>query len=269
MKTALTIAGSDSSGGAGIQADIKSFSANGVFGMSVITAVTAQNTQGVIAVQDIDEEIIAKQIAAIFDDIKVNAVKIGMVSRSETIHTVAAGLKTYHAGNVVVDPVMISKSGCHLLRPEAIESLISELLPLATVATPNIPEAEEITGTKIVSLTDMENAAKAIHQLGPKYVLLKGGHREDNATDILFDGKSFEYLESPRIATKNTHGTGCTLSSAIAANLAQNYSVLDAVKLAKEYITTAIEHSLSIGNGVGPTNHFYTLYKKAGMLTNE
>jgi hydroxymethylpyrimidine/phosphomethylpyrimidine kinase len=269
LKKVLTIAGSDSSGGAGIQADIKSFSANGVFGMSVITAVTAQNTQGVFAVQDISEEIITKQIAAIFDDIEVDAVKIGMVSRSETIHIVAAGLKTYRARNIVVDPVMISKSGCHLLQSDAIEALISELLPLATVATPNIPEAEEITGTKIVSLADMEKAAKLIHALGPKYVLLKGGHREADATDLLFNGTTFEYLESPRIATKNTHGTGCTLSSAIAANLARDYSVLEAVKLAKEYITIAIEHSLPIGKGVGPTNHFYTLYQKAGMLNYE
>ena len=269
MKKVLTIAGSDSSGGAGIQADLKSFSANGVFGMSVITAVTAQNTQGVFAVQDINVDVIEGQIAAIFDDIEVDAVKIGMVSRSETIRAVAAGITRYKASNIVVDPVMISKSGYYLLKPDAVEAMVSCLLPLATIVTPNIPEAEEIADMKITSLKDMEAAARIIHSLGPKYVLLKGGHRADDATDILFDGQNYHYLTSQRIATKNTHGTGCTLSAAIAANLAKGYNAYEAVSQAKEYITTAIEHSFPIGKGVGPVHHFYTLYKKAGMIKDE
>jgi len=269
MKKVLTIAGSDSSGGAGIQADLKSFSANGVFGMSVITAVTAQNTQGVFAVQDMDVDVIDKQIAAIFDDIEVDAVKIGMVSRCETIRAVAAGLTRYKPVNIVVDPVMISKSGYYLLKPDAVEAMASLLLPLATILTPNIPEAEEIAKMKITSLKDMEQAARIIYDLGPKYVLLKGGHREEDATDILFDGEKVHYLTSPRIDTNNTHGTGCTLSSAIAANLARGYNAYEAVSHAKEYITTAIKHSFPIGKGVGPVHHFYNLYQKAGMFTNE
>lgn len=266
MKKVVTIAGSDSSGGAGIQADLKSFSAHGVFGMSVITAVTAQNTQGVFAVQDIDVQVIEGQITAIFDDIEVNAVKIGMVSRSETIRTIAAGLVKYKPENVVIDPVMISKSGYYLLQPDAVEALITCLLPLATIVTPNIPEAEEIAGMKITSLKEMEEAAAIIQALGPKYVLLKGGHRAGDATDILFDGERYQYLSSERIDTNNTHGTGCTLSAAIASNLAQGYTVYEAVSKAKEYITTAIKHSFPIGKGVGPVHHFYDLYKKAGML---
>ncbi|WP_378954705.1 bifunctional hydroxymethylpyrimidine kinase/phosphomethylpyrimidine kinase [Pelosinus sp. sgz500959] len=269
MKKVLTIAGSDSSGGAGIQADLKSFSAHGVFGMSVITAVTAQNTQGVFAVQDIDIHVIEKQIAAIFDDIKVDAVKIGMVSRTETIRTIAAGLAKYKPQNIVIDPVMISKSGYYLLQPDAVDALLTDLLPLATIVTPNIPEAEEIAHMKIDSLKEMEEAAAIIHRLGPSYVLLKGGHRVGDATDILFDGTSYHYLESKRIETQNTHGTGCTLSAAIAANLANGWTADEAVARAKEYITTAIEHSFAIGKGVGPVHHFYNLYQKAGMLSNE
>jgi hydroxymethylpyrimidine/phosphomethylpyrimidine kinase len=269
IKKVLTIAGSDSSGGAGIQADLKAFSAHGVFGMSVITAVTAQNTQGVFAVQDIDVAVIDKQIEAIFDDIVVDAVKIGMVSRTETIKAIADGLKKYNAQNIVVDPVMISKSGYHLLQPEAVKALVECLLPLASVVTPNIPEAEEISGLKIHSLQDMEEAALAIHKLGPQYVLLKGGHRAEDATDILFDGQGFQHLSTPRIATQNTHGTGCTLSAAIAANLARGYVVQEAVSQAKEYIHTAIAHSFAIGKGVGPVHHFYNLYKGAGMLDDE
>lgn len=237
--------------------------------MSVITAVTAQNTQGVFAVQDIDVAVIDKQIEAIFDDIAVDAVKIGMVSRTDTIQAIANGLTKYNAKNIVLDPVMISKSGYYLLQAEAVKALVSCLLPLAMVVTPNIPEAEEISGLKIESLKDMEAAAIAIHKLGPKYVLLKGGHREEDATDILFDGQTFQHLSTPRIATQNTHGTGCTLSAAIAANLAKGYTTQEAVLRAKEYIQTAIEHSFSIGKGVGPVHHFYNLYKGAGMLDDE
>lgn len=266
MKKVLTIAGSDSSGGAGIQADLKTFSAHGVFGMSVITAVTAQNTQGVLAVEDISVDIIIKQIEAIFDDIEVDAVKIGMVSKRETIHAIASKLKDYHYQNVILDPVMVSKSGYDFLQLDAKEALIKELLPLARIITPNLPEAEVITGMEIKSLKQMEKAARIIYALGPKNVLVKGGHLADQATDIIFDGHDFTYLRSERIPTKNTHGTGCTLSSAIAANIANGCSIYDAVSQAKKYITVAIEHSLDIGKGVGPTNHFYTLYKKAGMI---
>ncbi len=266
MKNVLTIAGSDSCGGAGIQADLKTFSAHGVYGMSVITAVTAQNTQGVLAVQDISAELIGKQIEAIFEDISVHGLKIGMVSQIDTISTIAEGLGFYKPSNIVLDPVMVSKSGYHLLQPEAKEALISKLLPLATVVTPNIPEAEVLTGIKIDSVEEMKKAARMIFEMGPQNVLVKGGHLDDKATDILFDGINTSCLESRRIDTKNTHGTGCTLSAAIASNLAKGFPVGEAVAKAKEYITEAIENSLSIGKGVGPTNHFYTLYRKAGLL---
>ncbi len=266
MKKVLSIAGSDSSGGAGIQADLKTFSAHGVFGMTVITAVTAQNTQGVFAVQDIDQEVIAKQIEAIFDDIEVDAVKIGMVSQVQTIEIIAKQLRKYAPQTIVVDPVMVSKSGYHLLNQDAQATLIKELLPLAAIVTPNLPEAEVITQRPIKTLKQMEEAAKAIFHLGAKNVLLKGGHLEDDSTDILYDGQEFLHFSSARINTKNTHGTGCTLSSAITANLALGYKIDQAVAMAKEYITIAIEHSFAIGKGVGPTHHFYALYKKAGLI---
>jgi len=266
VKNVLTIAGSDSSGGAGIQADLKTFSAHGVFGMSVITAVTAQNTQGVFAVQDIDPDVIAKQIDAIFEDIVVDAVKIGMVSQIPTIKIISAKLREYAPEKLVVDPVMVSKSGFHLLNPDAEQTLIQELLPLATVVTPNIPEAEVMTHRSIHTHEEMEDAAKAIFQMGAKNVLIKGGHLETDSTDILYDGQEFIPFSSARINTKNTHGTGCTLSSAIASNLARGMNITDAIAKAKEYITIAIEHSLDIGKGVGPTHHFYSLYQKAGLL---
>ncbi len=267
MKKVLTIAGSDSCGGAGIQADLKTFSAHGVFGMSVITAVTAQNTQGVFGVQDISTEMIQKQIEVIFEDISVDAVKIGMVSKTDTIEAIYKTLSKYAIKNLVVDPVMVSKSGYHLLQPEAKEALIKFLLPMATVATPNLLEGEVISGEKITSLEEMKKAAVTIHQMGAKYVLLKGGHLEEGeATDVLYDGENFKYFSSPRIHTKNTHGTGCTLSSAIASNLGKGMSVYTAVEKAKKYITIAIEQSFSIGKGVGPTHHFYELYQKAGLL---
>ncbi|WP_027625872.1 bifunctional hydroxymethylpyrimidine kinase/phosphomethylpyrimidine kinase [Clostridium lundense] len=283
MKKVLTIAGSDSSGGAGVQADLKTMSAHGVFGMSVITAITAQNTQGVFAVQDIDKDIIGAQIDAIFTDIEVDAVKIGMVSKIDTIDVICEKIKQYSPKNLVVDPVMISKSGFDLLKPESKMTLVTKLLPLATVVTPNLPEAEVIVKTynevlpeeerlhigEIENSADMEKVARFICKIGVKYVLIKGGHLKDDAVDILFDGERMHYFESKRINTKNTHGTGCTLSSAIASNLALGHSIEEAVKLAKEYITIAIEYSLDIGKGVGPTNHFYTLYKKAGMTIKE
>lgn len=265
MKHVLTIAGSDTCGGAGIQADIKTFSAQGTYGMSVITAVTVQNTQGVFGCQDISPEIIRGQIDAIFSDIQVSAVKVGMVSQIETIHAIADKLEEHHAINIVVDPVMISKSGFDLMQPDAKDTLIRRLIPLAFVVTPNLPEAEVITGMKIDDLSSMEQAARKIYEMGAKNVLIKGGHLENDATDLLFDGKKVIPLHSHRIETKNTHGTGCTLSSAIAANLAKGKSVEEAVRIAKAFITVAIEHSLAIGKGVGPTNHFYELYTKAGV----
>lgn len=268
MYNVLTIAGSDSSGGAGIQADLKTFAAHGVYGMSVITAVTAQNTQGVLAVQDIDPTVIARQIDAVFTDIPVHAVKIGMVSQIEAIQVIAAKLQQYGAANIVLDPVMVSKSGYHLLNPAAQDALIEELLPIVDIVTPNLPEAIVITGTPIATLEEMALAAERIHHLGPKHVLLKGGHLASDATDLLFDGHEITYLPSARIATKNTHGTGCTLSSAIAANLGQGLALADAVSKAKAYITIAIEHALPIGHGVGPTHHFYELYRKAGLAVD-
>lgn len=266
MKNVLTIAGSDTCGGAGIQADIKTISAHGAYAMSVITAVTVQNTQGVFGCQDIDADIIAAQIDAIFTDIfHVDAVKVGMVSKTVTINAIADKLEFYKPKNLVIDPVMISKSGFDLLQPEAKEALIKRLIPLSTVLTPNLPEAEVITGMKIETIEEMEEAARKIYDMGAKNVFVKGGHLENDATDILFDGKTMFKFSGKKINTKNTHGTGCTISSAIAANLANGMKVEEAIKNAKEYITTAIEHSLEIGKGVGPTNHFYTLYKKAGM----
>jgi hydroxymethylpyrimidine/phosphomethylpyrimidine kinase len=271
MKKVLTIAGSDSCGGAGIQADLKSFSANGVYGMSVITAITAQNTMGVLAVQDLEEEIIKAQIDAIFTDIAVDAVKIGMVSSISTIDAISEKLKQYKPKNLVLDPVMISKSGYSLLKPESKTALIKKLIPLAALITPNVPEAEEILRevnadiTSIETVEHMENAAKELYKLGCKNVLLKGGHMQGEAIDVLYDGSEVVHFHSERIHTKNTHGTGCTLSSAIAANLARGFSMREAIKNSKEYITTGIKHSLDIGHGVGPTNHFYELYKKGGL----
>lgn len=262
MKTALTIAGSDSSGGAGIQADIKSMSANGVFAMSVITAITAQNTMGVFGIEDISPEMIKSQIKVIFDDIKVDAVKIGMVSKIESIKAISEALREIKdLPPVVLDPVMVSTSGYKLLSDDAKETLIKELFPLSTLITPNLPEVEEILGIKIEDVEDIKEAAKKLKKLGTKYVLIKGGHLKDDATDLLFDGENFIYFKEQKINTNNTHGTGCTLSSAIAASLAKGMSIEEAVREAKEYITLAIKHGFKIGHGVGPTNHFYELYK--------
>lgn len=266
MKTVLSIAGSDCSGGAGIQADLKTCSAHGVFGMSVIVSVVAENTSRVIDIQNITPDIIAKQIDAVFEDITVNAVKVGMLSDMECMKVVAEKLKEYKPLHIVIDPVMYAKNGCALMQPNAIETLIKSIIPLATVLTPNIPEAEIIAKTKINSEQDMKTAAVKICAMGCKSVLIKGGHYIGNAVDILFDGKDFYRFETQRINTKNTHGTGCTLSSAIASNLAIGYDIQTAVKKAKDYVTTAIKHSLSIGKGCGPTNHFYELYKKGGPL---
>ncbi|WP_300350803.1 bifunctional hydroxymethylpyrimidine kinase/phosphomethylpyrimidine kinase [Clostridium sp.] len=259
---ALTIAGSDSSGGAGIQADIKSFSANGVFGMSIITAITAQNTQGVFGIMDVTPEIIEKQIDVIFDDIKVDAIKIGMVSKIESIEAISRALRRANKlPQIVLDPVMISKSGFNLLSRDAKDSLVKNLIPLATLITPNLPEAEELLNREIHTLDDMKKAAIDIKKMGAKYVLIKGGHLEGEATDLLYDGENFEIFEEKRINTKHTHGTGCTLSSAITANLAKGMNIVDAVKEGKKYITEAIKHGFKLGKGVGPTHHFYKFYE--------
>lgn len=266
MKNVLTIAGSDSCGGAGIQADIKTFGALGTYGMSVITAVTAQNTTGVFDVREMDTDIVRKQIECIFDDIDVHGVKIGMVSSIEIIHTIAESLVAKNAINIVVDPVMVSKSGCHLLRPESRQELVTKLFPLALLVTPNLFEAEVITGDKIETLAQMEGAAVKIHEMGAQNVVVKGGHLTGEAIDVFFDGEGFSYIKGARIDTKNTHGTGCTFSSAITAFIAKGSPVQEAVRLAKDYINGAIENSLELGHGVGPTNHFYNLYRKAGVL---
>lgn len=267
MKKVLTIAGSDCSGGAGIQADLKTFSAHGVFGMSVIVSVVAENTSRVIAIQDITPEIISQQIDAVFEDIEVDALKIGMLSQPASMEAVAAKLKQYTPQNIIIDPVMYAKNGCPLMHPDSIDMLIQTILPLADLLTPNIPEAEKITGTTISSPQDMEYAAKLIHQMGCKNVLIKGGHAVGDATDILFDGNNFYSFHAERIHTKNTHGTGCTYSSAIASNLALTLPMQEAVGKAKDYVTTAIRHALPIGKGHGPTHHFYQLYKNGGLMS--
>ncbi len=261
MKNLLTIAGSDCSGGAGIQADLKTFSAHGTYGMSVIASVVAENTSRVISIQDISTPIIEDQMDAVFQDIRVDGVKIGMLSNAEIMRTVASKLLQYDPPNPVIDPVMIAKGGCALMQPGALKTLIHEMIPQAFLLTPNIPEAVTITGRKIETTEDMKEASQIIYDMGAKNVLIKGGHLEGDAEDILFDGEQFVYYRNKRILTKNTHGTGCTFSSAIAANLANGMEVRDAVGAAKEYITTAIEHALPIGKGHGPVNHFYQLFQ--------
>jgi len=268
MKVALTIAGSDSSGGAGIQADLKTFQAHGVFGMSVITAVTAQNTQKVYDVQEIRPQLVEKQISCLFEDAVIDAVKIGMVSSVELIEAVSATLAAVNPPAVVLDPVMISKSGYPLLKNDARDALVQRLFPLAEVVTPNIFEAEALIAKKIRTLDEMKAAAAEILKLGARKVVVKGGHLgADAATDVLYDGQRFEELTSARIDTRNTHGTGCTFSAAIAANLALGKSFFDAVTGAKTYITGAIEHALPIGRGYGPTHHFFDLYRRAGIAS--
>ncbi|WP_297638117.1 bifunctional hydroxymethylpyrimidine kinase/phosphomethylpyrimidine kinase [uncultured Clostridium sp.] len=258
-KNTLTIAGSDCSGGAGIQADLKSFSANGTYGMSVITAITAQNTMGVFAVENLNEEIIRGQIEAVFEDIEVHGVKIGMVSEEKIIKAIGEGLKKYRPTKIVLDPVMISKSGFSLLKPGAKDALREVLIPLAYLVTPNVPEAEELTGIKINSVEEMIEAGKKILNFGPKYVLIKGGHLDGEAIDILLGENMIREYKSERLNRNNTHGTGCTLSSAITSNLALGYGIEEAVQRGKDYITEAIRNSFPLGKGVGPVNHFYKI----------
>lgn len=253
MKIALTIAGSDSSGGAGIQADLKTFLANGVYGMSAITALTAQNTLGVRSVMNSTPEFLADQLDAIFEDIPPDAVKIGMVSSAELIKVIAAKLNFYRAKNIVVDPVMVATSGAKLIDNNAIQTLKAELFPLATVITPNIPELEVIADTR-----DMEQAAQKIFAEYDCAVLAKGGHGFNDANDYLFDGAG-TWFYGQRVDTKNTHGTGCTLSSAVAANLAKGYDLKESVKQAKDYLTGALSTDLNLGKGSGPLNHGFNL----------
>ena len=252
----LTIAGSDSGGGAGIQADLKTFFARKVYGMSVITSVTAQNTIGVQGVADLDAEFVALQLESVLSDIGVDAVKIGMLSNSEIISAVADKLEEYKVEKIVLDPVMVAKGGDPLLQPEAVDALITRLIPLALLVTPNISETKVLSNMEIFSIEDMIEAARRICDMGAKHTLIKGGHLQGEAVDILFDGQKERQYSAQRIITKNTHGTGCTLSSAITAELAKGYSLPDAVQAGKDYVTKAIQTSLEIGVGHGPLNHW-------------
>lgn len=258
---AMTIAGSDSGGGAGIQADLKTFSALGVYGASTLTAITAQNTVAVTAVHELPTEIIAAQIEAVVTDIGVDAVKTGMLSSSAIVETVAQELQRHGIRNLVVDPVMVAKSGDPLLQQEAVDSLKTLLVPLAALVTPNVPEAETLTGLKIEGGEDMREAARQIVAMGARAVVVKGGHLSGPATDLLYDGIEFSEFTSERFDTANTHGTGCTFASAAAAGLAQGKSVLDAVAQAKAYVTEAIRNSYPLGHGHGPVHHFYKFWK--------
>ena len=255
MKTALSIAGSDSSGGAGIQADLKTMTMNGVFGMTAITALTAQNTIGVTAIQEVTPEFLEKQIDAVFTDIRPDAVKIGMVSDSQIIQVIGKKLRQYEAENIVVDPVMIATSNARLIKTEAVETLVEELFPIATLVTPNIAEASALAEMEIQSVSDMEKAAKKIHETYGCAVLLKGGHSINDANDLLYEKGKVCWFEGKRIDNPNTHGTGCTLSSAIASNLAKGMSLEDAIRQAKEYISMILASMLDLGKGSGPMNH--------------
>lgn len=254
-KAVLTIAGSDCSGGAGIQADLKTMTMNGVYAMSVITALTAQNTLGVTGILDVGVDFLKKQLDAVFTDIYPEAVKIGMLSSKDLILTISNSLKEYKAKNIVVDPVMVSTSGSKLIADEAIETMCEELFPLATVITPNIPEAEILSGMKIKSSEDMIEAAKKINAKYGCAVLCKGGHSLNDANDLLFDGKDIKWFRGRRIDNPNTHGTGCTLSSAIASNLAKGMKLDEAIEKAKEYISNALLEMLDLGKGRGPMDH--------------
>jgi hydroxymethylpyrimidine/phosphomethylpyrimidine kinase len=254
MKRILTIAGSDSGGGAGIQADLKAITLLGGYGMSVITALTAQNTVGVQGIQEVPPQFVERQIDSVLSDIGADAIKTGMLANQTIIEVVAKKIKQYKVEKVVVDPVMVSKSGASLLRKDAQEALIKKMIPLAWVVTPNLMEASVLAGLKINSLEGMKKAAHRIYKLGAKYVVVKGGHLKGTAIDLLYDGKNFNEMEGARIDTKNTHGTGCTFASAIATLLARGDSISEAVRKAKTFITLAIQSGLSLGKGTGPTN---------------
>lgn len=259
MKTALTIAGSDSCGGAGIQADIKTMTMNGVYAMSAVTALTAQNTMGVRAIQEAEPEFLKQQLDAVFEDIFPDAVKIGMVSSSELIRVIAERLRTYQAVNIVLDPVMVATSGSALMKTDAVQTLMEELLPLAILVTPNIPEAEILSGMVIRTIEEMEAAAKQIGDAHGCAVLLKGGHNVNDANDLLYTKGKFQWFQGKRIENPNTHGTGCTLSSAIASNLAKGFSMEESVERAKRYISGALSAMLDLGKGSGPMQHNFNL----------
>ena len=259
MRTAVSIAGSDSCGGAGIQAEIKTMTMNGVYAMSAITALTAQNTTGVTAILESSSEFLKQQIDAVFQDIYPDAVKIGMVSSAELIQVIAERLRHYAARNIVVDPVMVATSGSKLLKTDAVSTLIEELLPLATLVTPNIPEAEILSGMSVSDKDDMIKAAKQISETYGCAVLLKGGHSINDANDLLYANGTSRWFEGRRIDNPNTHGTGCTLSSAIASNLAKGFDLEISVQRAKEYISGALAAMLNLGKGSGPMNHAFDL----------
>lgn len=262
MKTALSIAGSDSCGGAGIQADIKTITTNGVYAMTAITALTAQNTLGVRAIQESSPDFLKQQLDAVFEDIFPDAVKIGMVSSSELICVIAERLQFYSAKNIVVDPVMIATSGSSLMKTDAIQTLIDKLFSLATIITPNIPESEVLSGIKISTHADMERAAKEMVNRFGCAVLCKGGHNINDANDFLCTPSDAKWIQGIRINNPNTHGTGCTLSSAIAANLAKDFSLYESVVKAKAYISGALAAMLDLGNASGPLNHAFVLANK-------
>ena len=262
MKTALTIAGSDCSGGAGIQADLKTMTMNGVYAMSAITALTAQNTTGVRSIQESSPEFLKDQLDAIFEDIYPDAIKIGMVASRELIHVIADRLKYYDAKNIVVDPVMVATSGSSLMKNSALESLIEELFPLATLITPNIQEAEVLSKMKIESKEDMIASAKYIGDMYNCAVLLKGGHSINDANDLLYANQELIWFEGKRIDNPNTHGAGCTLSSAIASHLAKGCSLVESVQKSKDYISDALSAMLDLGKGSGPMNHAFILKDK-------
>ena len=264
MKKALTIAGSDSGGGAGIQADLKTFAAHGVYGTSAIAAVTAQNTVGVTAFIALPADIIIAQMEAVVSDIGVDAAKTGMLANGAIVEAVAAAIEDLEIPHVVVDPVMIAKSGDRLLEDEAVAAIKAELLPRAFVVTPNAPEAEVLAGMAVRTPADAREAARRIHRLGPSAVIVKGGHLDgDEVIDLLFDGRGFTEFRGPRVPSRNSHGSGCTFSAALAANLALGLSLPEATGLAKDYVVGAIRHGLAIGQGHGPMHHFWNGLKPA------
>ena len=259
MKTALSIAGSDSCGGAGIQADIKTMTMNGVYAMSAVTALTAQNTTGVRDIQESTPAFLKEQIDAVFEDIFPDAVKIGMVSSAELIHVIAERLRYFQARNIVVDPVMVATSGARLMKPDGVSALTGELLPLAALVTPNIPEAEMLSGMPVSGKEDMIQTAEKISKTYGCAVLLKGGHSVNDANDLLYASGEYRWFEGRRIDNPNTHGTGCTLSSAIAANLAKGFDLAESVQRAKEYLSGALAAQLNLGRGPGPMQHNFDL----------
>ena len=266
IPVALTIAGSDSGGGAGIQADLKTFSANGVYGMSAVTSVTAQNTVGVQSVHNLPPEAVAAQIESVLSDIGAQAIKTGMLANAEIIAAVADALRRYGDIPLVVDPVMIAKSGDTLLESAAVSTLIERMFPLASVVTPNLDEARELTGIEATDVEGMKTIARKLFEMGPRHVVVKGGHLEGPAVDVLYDGTDFHAFEAERVDTKNTHGTGCTFASAIAAGMAKGAGVAEAVHDAKSYLTGALRHAVPMGRGHGPVHHLHNLYREADRI---